>query len=261
MAPAWDVAAVTYGEAPALLDRALARVVARRAATAAAPTTAAPADRASLAAVVGEIGEHDDRLFFRAQAAVRRALLALAARLALDPPADVFFIPLDQVVALERGGPLDRAALARIAIDGRARREAQRALAMPLVVRDGHVLAPVRPRAADRWRGRGFGGVVRGRVLKADDLGRLAEPDGPAVVVARALTPPMVVALAGAVAVVSERGGLLGHAATIARELGVTCVVGCAGVYDGVADGDDLMIDGAAGLVVRLGGSPADPGT
>jgi hypothetical protein len=36
--------------------------------------------------------------------------------------------------------------------------------------------------------------------------------------------------------------------------------VGCAGVYDGLGDGDEVSVDGAGGLVVRLGGPTAAAG-
>jgi pyruvate,water dikinase len=251
LAPAWDVAAPTYGEAPALLDRALAAVRRRRRA---APTPTPT--REPLAALVAELGERDDRLLFRAQTAVRRALLALGARLGLAAD-DAFYLPLPALLALEAApADADRAALATAAAAARDRREVQRRLAMPLALRDGVALADAARVAGGAWRGRGFGGVARGRVARADDLGRLALPDEPAIVVARALTAPMVALVAGAVAIVTERGGLLGHAATIARELGLACVVGCRGAHRDLVDGEPILVDGAAGLVVRLARSP-----
>jgi phosphoenolpyruvate-protein kinase (PTS system EI component) len=72
------------------------------------------------------------------------------------------------------------------------------------------------------------------------------------VVVAAAITPASVLTLQGASAIVAEHGGVLGHAAALARELGIPCVVGCAGVARAVGDGDDLLVDGTAGIVLRL---------
>jgi pyruvate,water dikinase len=70
------------------------------------------------------------------------------------------------------------------------------------------------------------------------------------VVIAATLTPAMVVGLRGAAALVSEFGGLLGHGAALARELGIPCVVGCRGIGGAVGDGERVWVDGAAGLVV-----------
>jgi phosphoenolpyruvate-protein kinase (PTS system EI component) len=45
----------------------------------------------------------------------------------------------------------------------------------------------------------------------------------------------------------------------MARELGMPCVVGCAGITRELRPGDQLLVDGDAGLVVRIGrGDEAD---
>jgi len=51
-----------------------------------------------------------------------------------------------------------------------------------------------------------------------------------------------------AAAVVTERGGLLDHAAVLVREYGVPAVFGVAGLLDTVVDGDILWVDGGRGL-------------
>jgi pyruvate,water dikinase len=48
---------------------------------------------------------------------------------------------------------------------------------------------------------------------------------------------------------VSETGGLLDHGAALARELGIPCVVGCAGAWTQLIDGALIAVDGDAGLV------------
>ena len=47
------------------------------------------------------------------------------------------------------------------------------------------------------------------------------------VVVVRAVTPALAMFVGNCAAIVSETGGLLDHGAALARELGITCVVGC----------------------------------
>jgi phosphotransferase system enzyme I (PtsI) len=76
-------------------------------------------------------------------------------------------------------------------------------------------------------------------------------PDRPSVVVAEDLAPadtagldPLVV-----LALVTERGGPTSHTAIIARQLGIPCVVGAAGVM-GVEAGTPLLVDGLAGTVL-----------
>jgi pyruvate,water dikinase len=51
-----------------------------------------------------------------------------------------------------------------------------------------------------------------------------------------------------AAALVTENGGLTSHAAIIARELKIPCVVGC-GELDAVREGQEVTVDGSAGVV------------
>jgi pyruvate,water dikinase len=50
-------------------------------------------------------------------------------------------------------------------------------------------------------------------------------------------------------AVVVETGGVLSHAATVAREFGIPAVVMCRDATDIIGDGDTVTVDGAAGTV------------
>jgi phosphohistidine swiveling domain-containing protein len=244
LALAWDVAAPTLREQPALVAGAIA---AARAAPAAAAPPAAPT---TLAALALELGERDDIWFARAQALVRRALLAAAAELGLADADDVFWLPLDAVIAPDGADPATLAARA-----GAARRAAARAasLDMPLVIgapAPSSIADPssVRGASGDTWRGVGIG-RARGRARRL--AGAAIVPPG-TVVVARAITPALALLVHGAAALVSDTGGVLGHGAAIARELGIPFVVGCTGVWDAVADGDTLDVDGDAGVVRRF---------
>ncbi|HEY4221648.1 MAG TPA: PEP-utilizing enzyme, partial [Myxococcota bacterium] len=49
--------------------------------------------------------------------------------------------------------------------------------------------------------------------------------------------------------VLVERGSLLSHSAIVARELGIPCVVGVAGLLATVHTGDDVEMDGGAGTI------------
>ena len=50
-------------------------------------------------------------------------------------------------------------------------------------------------------------------------------------------------------AVVVETGGMLSHAATVAREFGIPCVVLVADATRIIRDGDTIEVDGGAGTV------------
>ncbi|PSR32249.1 MAG: PEP-utilizing protein [Sulfobacillus benefaciens] len=69
------------------------------------------------------------------------------------------------------------------------------------------------------------------------------------ILVCRTTTPAWT-ALFGVVgAVVTDTGGILSHAATVAREYGIPCVVGTRHATRLFADGDQLLVDGSEGIV------------
>ncbi|MBU2073848.1 MAG: phosphoenolpyruvate--protein phosphotransferase [Actinobacteria bacterium] len=109
----------------------------------------------------------------------------------------------------------------------------------------------------------GMGGLMAERVTDLRDLERrilarlvgVPEPgvpalSHPAVLVAEDLAPADTAGLDPSVvrALVTERGGPTSHTAIIARQLGLPCVVGVAGAT-GLADGTQVLVDGAAGSV------------
>ena len=49
-----------------------------------------------------------------------------------------------------------------------------------------------------------------------------------------------------------ERGSLLSHSAIVARELGIPAVISIPGLLEWLRDGDEVELDGAAGIVRRL---------
>ena len=119
--------------------------------------------------------------------------------------------------------------------------------------------------AADQFAGifTQMGGLMAERVTDLRDIERrivarlvgepepgVATPSEPSVLVAEDLAPADTAGLDPAlvVALVTERGGPTSHTAIIARQLGIPCVVGTAGVLD-VAAGSRLLVDGTSGLV------------
>ena len=85
-------------------------------------------------------------------------------------------------------------------------------------------------------------------------------PEQPSVLVAADLAPADTATLdpTTVLALVTERGGPTSHTAIIARQLGIPCVVGAAGVL-AVDPGAPLLVDGAAGTI-ELGADPAAAG-
>lgn len=237
LAPAWDVAVPTLAETPEWIAVALSRARARGAGAETAKASS-PARELTLAELAAELAELDDVWFAHAQARVRRALLARGEALALG--ADVFWLPLEDVVAsvIDLEHARARASAARA-----AHRRAS-SWRVPAVV--GGVAVP-----SPRWRGVGCGGVVSGRVVHLHHLWELPVLPLGAIAVTTAVTPALAVALVGAGAIVSETGGLLDHGAAMARELGIPCVVGCADAMSLPAHAL-VLVDGDAGMVTEL---------
>lgn len=94
-------------------------------------------------------------------------------------------------------------------------------------------------------------GVATGRVRV------LSSPlDGPdlcdgEVLVAPATSPGWIAVMRRAVAVVTDSGGMASHAAIVARELGVPCVVGAGTATMDLHDGEVVTVDGSSGAVHR----------
>ncbi len=267
LSPIWDVATPTFGETPEVLERAVERhrtarssdqtaTLSARVRSRLRPRAARRFDEAlELSRVARELGEVDDLLFGRAQAIVRRALLARASRWALQDRSDVFFVRLSRVVrSADQGLRPDPDETHRLAEEGRRTQRARRRLAMPLSFRDGAPLAATHQhaRSTDCWQGRGLGPRVRGTVLRADELSDREGVPTDAVLVAPTVTPAMALLIGGVRCIVTEHGGLLDHGAALARELGIPCVVGCTGVWTHLETGDRVWVDGEAGVVARI---------
>ena len=209
---------------------------------------------------------------------LRRGLREADARLAADGrlprPGDVFELELDEVVGLLlRGQGPDDAEIER--------RRAQRshwaslepperlgpeegdppfAFFPPNLARITDVVLTVvssmeASKSAPPLSGTGVGtGTYRGTARVVHDvheaLGNLEPGD---VLVARYTAPTYnaVIAIAGALVV--EEGGLLCHAAVIARELGIPAVVGTRDAMDRIPDGATVEVDPARGTVALVG--------
>ena len=101
-------------------------------------------------------------------------------------------------------------------------------------------------------RGAGAGPRIVGSVVRFASLAQAAFVGPADVVVVRAATPALAVFVGRCAALVSETGGLLDHGAAMARELGITCVVGCRDAWSTLADGMRVNVDGDAGTVTIL---------
>ncbi|HWF35484.1 MAG TPA: PEP-utilizing enzyme, partial [Solirubrobacteraceae bacterium] len=88
--------------------------------------------------------------------------------------------------------------------------------------------------------------VVRGAI----DLGRVERGD---VLVTGSTTPVLSSILPLLGAIVTDRGGLLSHAAIVAREFGIPAVVGTGDGTAKIRDGSVVLVDGGTGQVTPAG--------
>ncbi|MEM7157709.1 MAG: PEP-utilizing enzyme [Myxococcota bacterium] len=208
-----------------------------------------PRDEATAAVL---LGEWDDHLFALGLAPLRAWFLAAGAHLGLGE--SVFMLSATEVIDAIVPPPLNTAAI----IEARRVRLRQQArLRPPLRIEDGH---PVSYGRRSRLRGIPLGESFTGRLAPRRDLAALLDdPPGPdAIVTLPALTAPAAVALQqlGVRAVCCEHGGPLSHAALMARELGLSALIGCRGCTDLPAD-RFARVDTQAGRLIL---DPSRPG-
>ena len=218
----------------------------------------------ALARRIGHLTEvHNYWIDRAAQSHLRRFLFRVGARLVREgvvaQPADVFYFERDEVPALLLD-PEDRR---DVIAERRARHERQKTLKPPRYV--GKAPEP-ESGPADRFEGakadsgegnelKGTGasaGVVRGParvVLTSNEFDRIQPGD---VIVCPSSNPSWVPVFTIAGGLVTNTGGVLSHAAVVAREFGLPAVVGVTGATTKIPDGREVEIDGTAGTVRLL---------
>jgi len=213
---------------------------------------------------IGPITEiHNYWIDRMAQAHTRRLALRAGARLTrdgvLDRPEDVFYLDRDEVAQLLLD-PIDRRVLV---IERREVHERQRRSTPPRVVGrapdpaagpvDRFDGARIESTEADVLRGTGASaGQVRGParvVLTSAEFDRVRPGD---VIVCPSSNPSWVPVFTIAGGLVTNTGGVLSHAAVVAREFGLPAVVGARDATSRITDGQLIEIDGTAGTVRLL---------
>lgn len=186
-----------------------------------------------------------------ARCAARRSGHLMAAGGFIDDPEDVFYFTADE---LEGRLPSD----ARDVIAARkAERTTFQGLTLPTHWRGrpemvGSADGDVRPEPGYVITAiGGSGGVAQGRVrVVTDPTFTDVEPDE--VIVARTTDPSWASIMFLSRALVVDIGGPLSHAAIVARELGVPCVISTHNGTEILRTGDLVRVDGTAGTVEIL---------
>lgn len=202
-------------------------------------------------AAVRLLGEWDDHLFACGLAPLRELWRYAAARLDVAL-ADVFLLDGDELIALDQ----DPLALGhRDELEAELDRRAalldeQYELNPPCRIVDGQPL----PQAfGGRLRGLAIGVPFEGPIAQRRDLRELLAdpPEAGAILCIPSLTAQAAVALSrlGIKAVCTEYGGALAHGALMARELGMSALIGCTGCT-GLAEGTRAHVDTRARRLV-----------
>ncbi len=228
---AWDIASPPLGELGLNVD-----VPPRD-----EPTT--PTDPDNLAVLLGEL---DDHLFALGLAPLRRVYLRAAEQLGLAQR-DIFLFPPQFLQRLLCGEQHELELATR-----RAAHEHQAELFPPLQLFAG---LPVPSPGGAHLRGLPIGPAAEGPLHARHDLEDLsARPLPPGAVLAiPALTAQAAVVLRAldVRAVCCEHGGAMSHAALMARELGLSALIGCRGCTT-LPPGTMVRLDPRSGRLLRL---------
>ncbi len=198
----------------------------------------------------------------QAALAVGRGLVELGR---LERPEDVFQLEAGEVERLLRGRFIYPETIPALIRARRAAAVSADAGTLPsfFVVGEGadyedRIDEPIGPLASGgqrRWRGVGVSpGSATGTVrVIVDPVGQAGQLRPGEVLVARATDPGWTPLFLIAAAAVVERGGMLSHAAIVAREVGIPLVVDLALATRALRDGDRVRVDGDTGLVNLVG--------
>jgi len=91
-------------------------------------------------------------------------------------------------------------------------------------------------------------GIVK-IILKAHDMVNMDDGD---IIVSSMTRPEMLPAMKRSSAIVTDEGGLTCHAAIVARELGIPCIIGAKNATKLFKDGDKVEVDAMKGIVKKI---------
>ncbi|NMC51244.1 hypothetical protein GYA54_00755 [Candidatus Kuenenbacteria bacterium] len=97
-----------------------------------------------------------------------------------------------------------------------------------------------------------YGGSAKGRVKIINTMQEMAKMHAGNVLVSHMTNPSVVPAMKKAAAIVTDMGGITCHAAIVARELAVPCVIGTKVATQILRDGDLVEVDADKGIVRKI---------
>ncbi len=94
-----------------------------------------------------------------------------------------------------------------------------------------------------------FKGIVMGRVKIINKIQEMAKMHEGNILVSHMTNPSIVPAMKKAAGIITDLGGITCHAAIVARELKVPCIIGTKVATDVLHDGDEVEVDANRGVV------------
>ena len=266
----------TYLRQPFAFDAHMARLVAERQAALTTLMDSMPdtPERAAFARLYHQVlpfwGVDEDHHFFidamlpaKSRPLVLKVGAALAAADVLDYPDDICFLYRDEAATLLRT-PADRRTL--VAARRADWRRQQQTVPTPYfgvrpaednplqVLVFGEPDRPLASAAIHSLKGQpASAGVYRGRVRVLRDPAEFGTLQPGEVLVCRTTTPPWTPLFSIASAIVTDAGGVLSHAATVAREYRLPAVVGARIATQVLTDGQVVTVNGRTGTVTLDG--------
>ncbi len=181
------------------------------------------------------------------RAAARRIGAIWATDGVLESPDDVFYLTFDEVLQPPRTDLVD------LVRERRELRSDYETTDVPPYWHGNPERLPlaVSDRPSSRLEGLGVSaGVAVGTARVITDPARVESPVGPdEILVARTTDPSWVTLFASAGGMVVDIGGAMSHAAIVARELGVPCVINTEVGTSVIPDGALVRLDGQTGVV------------
>jgi phosphohistidine swiveling domain-containing protein len=185
---------------------------------------------------------------------VRAKILALEAQLLgqgmLKCADDIFYLSWDEIGALQRSAAPEATRLQSLIRRRRLTHMRRNRSQPPLTINVEY--HPPQPGVGVLTGQCASPGIAEGTVRLVLDPATDGEIKAGEILVAPYTDPAWTPLFLGAAAVVVETGSYLSHAGTIARELGIPCLVDVAGVMDALRNGQRLCVDATQGKAFLL---------
>lgn len=199
----------------------------------------------------------------RAYALVRHAVLDLGQELfhagLMDDPEDVFFLHTDELCQLARTADRGSSMRSELTAKLKVRRllyKGYRNFDAPGEIGQGILTAtesPVSPDHAPHLKGLACSaGIIEGRARILTDLTNSQSFQPGDILVTRFTDPAWTAILGIAAGVITECGGMLSHAAVIAREYGIPAVLNVSLATNAILDGARIRVNGDLGTIEVL---------